>query len=284
MKAGAGPGSAGLDEESEDGNGLWDLIQAGLTASPDILRTIIEAIDMQDDIDAMRKYYSDAAWEKRRRYYQEGPSPEWKALYRDVAALLGSDAASDEAQRAAERWLDLSVRSYLGDPDVQTDSPTAWADRHHWPEPLRRRIAEFKLEEVHSFIEQAAFSARRKYFAAAAWQKLFRFREWSDEEHSRVWQQSVDLCRDVQSALDEDPSSERAQALLKRWTAQIEERSGGDPEVRSGLVNMWADRRGWSGVLRWQMEGLHLTSYDRLMDAADFIDRARDARGDVHAR
>lgn len=232
----------------------------------------------------MKKYYSEAAWERHRRYYQQGPSAEWRALYRDVAALLGSDPASDEAQRVAERWLDLSVRSYQGDPDVQTDSPSAWADRRQWPEPMRRRIEEFNLEAVHGFIEQAALSARRKYFVAAAWEKMSRFREWSDEEHSRVWQQSVDLCRDIQSALDEDPSSDRAQGLLKRWTAQIEERSAGDPEVRSGLVKMWADRRGWSGVLRWQMEGFHLTSYERLMDAADFIDRARDAGGGGQVR
>jgi DNA-binding transcriptional MerR regulator len=261
-----------------------EAIQAGRTASPDILRTIIEAIGMQDDIDAMKKYYSEAAWEKHRRYYREGPSPEWKALYRDVAALLGSDPASDKAQRAADRWLDLSVRSYLGDPDVQTDSPAAWADRHHWPEPIRRRIAEFKLEEIRAFIEQAALSARRKYFADSAWEKMSRFGDWSDEEHSRIWQESVDLCRDIRSALDEDPSSDRAQDLLKRWTAQIEQRSGGDPEVRSGLVKMWADRRGWSPTLRWQMEGVHLTSYDCLMDAADFIDRAREASGGGHSR
>jgi MerR family transcriptional regulator, thiopeptide resistance regulator len=37
-----------------------EAIQAGRTASPDILRTIIEAIDMQDNIDAMKKYYSEA--------------------------------------------------------------------------------------------------------------------------------------------------------------------------------------------------------------------------------
>ena len=260
-----------------------EAIQAGRAASPDILRTIIEAIDMQNDIDAMKKYYGEAAWEKHQRYYREGPSPEWKALYRDVVALLGSDPGSDEAQRVAERWLALSVRSYLGDPDVQTDSPSAWADRRHWPELMQRRLTEFRLEEVYAFIEQAAFSARRKYFAAEAWQKMPRFSERGDEQVSRAWQQRVDLCRDIQSALDEDPSGDHAQGLLRRWTAQIEEGSGGDPDVRLGLVTMWADRRSWSGVLRWQMEGLHLASYDRIVEAADFIDRARDASGGVQA-
>jgi hypothetical protein len=194
-----------------------------------------------------------------------------------VVAILGSDPGSDEAQRLAGRWLALSVRAYLGDPDVQTDSMAAWADRRHWPVLMQRRIAEFRLEEVHAFIEQAALSSRKKYFAAAAWQKLSGFHQQSDEQISRAWQRRVDLCHDIQSALDEDPSGDRAQGLLGRWRAQIEDLSGGDPEVRSGLLNMWADRRGWSGVLRWQMEGLCRMSYDRLVTAADFIDRATDA-------
>jgi hypothetical protein len=46
---------------------------------------------MQDGIAVMKKYYSEEAWERHRRYYEEGPSPEWPQLYCDAEALLGAD-------------------------------------------------------------------------------------------------------------------------------------------------------------------------------------------------
>src|ERR1700680_776478 len=144
-------------------------VDSGQPADPAILKRIIEVINVQHDIELMKKYYSEEAWERRRRYYEEGPSAEWRALYRDVHALIGTDPGSDQAQEVADRWLTLGVRSYTGDPDVQTDSMTAWMDREHWPAALKRRIMEFNLEEVTAFIEQAAISSRKRYFSEQAW-------------------------------------------------------------------------------------------------------------------
>ena len=40
---------------------------------------------MQNGIEVMKKYYSTAeAWDKRRRFYEEGPSREWQELYREL--------------------------------------------------------------------------------------------------------------------------------------------------------------------------------------------------------
>jgi DNA-binding transcriptional MerR regulator len=79
-----------------------EALEPGKPADPAILKRIIEVIDMQDDIEAMKKYYSTAeAWEQRRRFHEEGPSPEWKQLYRDVLASLGEDPASEKAQALA---------------------------------------------------------------------------------------------------------------------------------------------------------------------------------------
>jgi MerR family transcriptional regulator, thiopeptide resistance regulator len=46
-----------------------DALAVGAPADPAILRKIIEVIDMQTDIERMKKYYSDEAWELRRQYY-----------------------------------------------------------------------------------------------------------------------------------------------------------------------------------------------------------------------
>jgi DNA-binding transcriptional MerR regulator len=112
-----------------------DSLRNGESVGKDALSTIIKVVEMQDGIEGMKKYYSDEAWERRRRYYEEGPSEEWRALYRDGAALLGTDPASDEAQALLERWFQLSRRAWLGEPEVQTDSPMAWLDRQNWLRP-----------------------------------------------------------------------------------------------------------------------------------------------------
>jgi DNA-binding transcriptional MerR regulator len=256
-------------------------IDSGQPFDPAILKRIIEVINVQHDIELMKRYYSDEAWERRRRYYEEGPSAEWQALYRDVHALIGTDPGSDQAQEVADRWLALGVRSYTGDPDVQTDSMTAWMDREHWPAAMKRRIAAFNLEEVTAFIKQAAISSPKKYFSEGAWARYVVLRDRSPEEVSRSWQARVDLFRDVESSLGEDPAGGRAQALVRRWMAQMDQRSAGDPGVKTGLMKMWADRQHWSATLRWGMVGLSMMSDERFDKAADFIDAAvaADARG-----
>jgi len=103
-------------------------------ASTQGLRKIIEVIKMHDAIETMKRYYStDEEWGKRKGYYEEGPGPEWRALYRDAAECIGEDPGSEKVQSLADRWLLLTVRAANGDPAVQQDSAKAWMDREHWP-------------------------------------------------------------------------------------------------------------------------------------------------------
>jgi hypothetical protein len=249
-------------------------LEPGKPANPAVLKKIIEVIDMQDGIAEMKKYYSDAAWEMRKRFYEEGPAPEWKQLYRDVGAILGEDPGSDKAQALAERWLGLSLRANSGDLSVQTHSGTAWMEREHWPPAMKRTIAEFKLEEVHEFIHQTALYSRKKYFTPQAWEKLLEVRKQEEEELSMWWQELVDLFRDVEEALGEDPAGEHAQSLLARWKARMDRASGGDPAVKEGMLKGWADRRNWATTMKWQAEAIYQMSFDRFLLAADFLDRA----------
>jgi len=39
-------------------------------------------MEMQD-VDMMRKYYSDEAWEAWKHHYKDWPPDEWRALYKD---------------------------------------------------------------------------------------------------------------------------------------------------------------------------------------------------------
>ena len=254
-------------------------LESGQPADTAILKTIIEVLDMkndmQDGIAVMKKYYSEEAWERHRRYYEEGPSPEWRELYRETEALLDTDPGSAPAQELVERWFELSRRAYTGDPDVQTDSPTAWMDREHWPPVMKQRMAEFKVEEATAFIKLAAMSSRKRYFSEAAWAKLLKlFKEQSVSDHSRMWQARVDLFRDIEKALGEDPAGETGQALVARWKAQLDEASGGDPEIKAALLRGWSNRKNWPPSVRWQVEALHMMSFERFERCADFLDRA----------
>ncbi len=61
-----------------------------------------------------------------------------------------------------------------------------------------------------------------------------RSQEWSPEMQAEATRQWDELFRDVEASLDEDPKSEKAQALAARWRKLVEAFTGGDPEVSKG--------------------------------------------------
>jgi DNA-binding transcriptional MerR regulator len=93
----------------------------------------------------------------------------------------------------------------------------------------------------------------QKYYSDEAWAKLGEKRaQWTpelQEQASKAW---MDLFRDVEAALDEDPAGEKAQALAARWKKLVEGFTGGDREISSGLKNAWADRDNWSATMQRQ--------------------------------
>src|SRR5262245_8538626 len=245
----------------------------GNRADSAILKRIMEVIDMQNDMEVMKKYYTEEAWNKRRRFYEEGPSQEWQELYRDINALLEEDPAGSIAQTLADRWLNLALRAYNGDPELQTDSAKAWMDREHWPPSMKNRIDEFNLEKVNEFIQKVALSSRKKYFSKEVWAKVVEIRR-DPARFSAMWQSRVDLFREVESALSADPATEKMTALVARWRAYLEAASGGDPGVKAGVMKVWADRKNWTATLRWLEEALSMVTGERFDIAADFIDKA----------
>jgi DNA-binding transcriptional MerR regulator len=58
------------------------------------------------------------------------------------------------------------------------------------------------------------------------------------------------LIAEVEGALGEDPAGERGQALAARWSALIKAFTGGDPGIRSGLQNLYADRANWPATMK----------------------------------
>jgi len=258
-----------LDEAETRLNVARAAIDAAERASDAPLDAIVEVVQTQVAAAAMRKYYTDEGWQRRRQYYEEGPD-----LYRTMSALIDEDPGSEPVQAAVDRWLALSYRAYTGDPGVQTDSPTAWADRERWPSRMKRRIDEFNLEAVHALVRAAAEAAPKKYFTAAAWDRYIARRSDNPEIVSRAWRARVDLFRDIEAALVSGRAADQAGALRARWDEQLESASGGNPEIHASLLKMWADRDHWSASLRWQVEAIHWMPYERIVRVADFLDNA----------
>jgi hypothetical protein len=69
------------------------------------------------------------------------------------------------------------------------------------------------------------------------------------EKGQRDW---AALLREVDEAVREgvDPSSERAQALARRWSALIEAFTGGNPGIAESLSNLYKDQANWPAHAR----------------------------------
>ena len=249
-----------------------EALESGSATEAAILKRIIEVIQMQNEIELMKKYHNtERAWERQRRFYEQGPSQEWRELYRDVAASLEEDPGGEVAQALSDRWLELWIRASNGETELLTDSPTAWMDRENWPPFMKRRIVEFRLEEVMQFISRAALCARKKYFSGPGWGRFMELRK-DPAQLSVTWQSRVDLFRNAEACLGENPASENAHSLAVQWAAHLETASGGDSEVEAGLRKSWADRPNWSATVRYMEEGLAMMTGDRFDKAASFID------------
>ena len=231
-----------------------------------VLKTLIEVIGMHDQLDVMKKYFSEDAWAEARHHYERWPSQLWRDLYRDVEAALGEDPASERGRALAARWLALSKRDAGGHARVRAGLMRAWIDRDQWPAVLQQRIAEFNLERIASFINKAGWAlgeAERRKHGTGEFRAPDRFNE-----------ARIAFFRDVEAALGEDPAGEKARGLVDRWNAMLEDEADGDPAIKSWMRKAWAGRRDWPPTFTRYVASLYLMEPETWEAVADFIERA----------
>lgn len=106
----------------------------------------------------------------------------------------------------------------------------------------------------------------RKYFSDEAWAQFGDY--WSYWPPPK-W---LDFYLDVESALDEDPASERAEALVARFYVLWHEDTGNDPAlksaIRQGCATAWADRDNWPPPLRDAWSSFDWDAIGRFIGAA----------------
>ena len=139
----------------------------GNRPDPAILKKIIEVIEMQDNMDWSKKYYSEEAQakiEERKKLWspesQERWTKEWTDLFRDVEDALGEDPASPRAQALASRWKKLVEGFTGGDPQITAGLSKMYQDRPNWPANMQLRTQPFSNNQVWDFIQKAFTSGK----------------------------------------------------------------------------------------------------------------------------
>jgi DNA-binding transcriptional MerR regulator len=134
-----------------------------------LLKKIIEVIEVQNDMDWSKKYYSEAAQAKieaKRAEWspelQERVSRQWMDLIAEVEAHVGEDPASPKAQELARRWKELVEAFTGGDREVTEGVGKLWADRANWPAQAQQWAQPFKItREMWEFISKAMAAGKK---------------------------------------------------------------------------------------------------------------------------
>jgi DNA-binding transcriptional MerR regulator len=138
-------------------------IRPGQRPDAVLLKKIIEVIEMQNNTDWAKKYYSDEALRKleqaKNRWtpeLQERVTKDWTDLFREVEAAIasGEDPASETAQSLGTRWKKLLEGFTGGDPEVSAGLNNLYADRRNWPASAQQQMAPYSNPEVWKYIHQ----------------------------------------------------------------------------------------------------------------------------------
>ena len=124
------------------------------------LKKIIEVMEMENNMDWTKKYYSPEAQakvEERKKLWtpelQVKVTQQWQELIADIETAIANreDPAGAKAQALAQRWSEL-VRGFTGgDPEIQKGVNKLYADQGNWPASFQRPWS----DEVQEFIMKA---------------------------------------------------------------------------------------------------------------------------------
>jgi DNA-binding transcriptional MerR regulator len=120
-----------------------------------LLQFIVQEIEMQNNMDWTKRYYSpeaNAKVEERKKLWspelQEKVTQQWSELFADIEASLQEDPAGPKAQALAMRWKKLVEGFTGGDPEIQQGLNSMWGDTANWPaQPKRDYSIKPKIQE-----------------------------------------------------------------------------------------------------------------------------------------
>jgi DNA-binding transcriptional MerR regulator len=135
-------------------------LQEGTAPRLAALKKIIEVMEMQNNMEWTKKYYSEEAQDKIEKkaatfspQMQAQISQQWSELIRDVETAIrqNEDPSGLKARNLAERWSTL-VRGFTGgDPDIQKGLNRLYQDQGNWPTTFQKPFN----DEVWAYVKKA---------------------------------------------------------------------------------------------------------------------------------
>ena len=154
-----------------------------------------------------------------------------KAL--DLAGVLGLQREILEARR---RQLELALQAIK-----RAEVAAATSGGPDW-EAFRKIVEVITMQQDYEWVKQYYTEEQLADLSRRGTPEVL-------ERGQREWQK---LIAEVNQAVAEgvDPASERAQALAARWSALIEEFTGGDPGILENLKRLYADQANWPDTFK----------------------------------
>jgi DNA-binding transcriptional MerR regulator len=127
-------------------------------------RQIVEVINMQNDMEWMKRYYTDEQLaelaERGTPEVLERGQRDWAALIKEVEAAIseGVDPKSEKAQTLAARWVSLIEAFTGGNPAIRESLTKLYADQANWPSTFRKPFP----DDVGAFIAQAGAACNKE--------------------------------------------------------------------------------------------------------------------------
>lgn len=128
------------------------------------LRKIVEAIEMEQNMEWTQKYYSPDAQQELEQRRAENPNAaeqgqkDWAVLLADCeqAVKEGADPKSERGRELAKRWIGLVQAFTRGNAQINEGLNKLYADQQHWPKNFKRPWS----DEVDAFITEAKRAAQ----------------------------------------------------------------------------------------------------------------------------
>lgn len=136
---------------------------------PALLKSIIEVIEMQSNVDWTSKYYDGEALERvetgkaRSPELQAKAEQDWSDLYRDVRDAIDADPAGERAQALLDRRNALVAQFTGGHAGVEAGLRRMHQDRANWPADVQQKMSPFSDPAVGAFFERAEAARRQQH-------------------------------------------------------------------------------------------------------------------------
>ncbi len=243
--------------------------QAGGSTDADILRALIEAIEMQNNDNVLKVFFDDEVFVHWRSEHPDWPGEEWRALLGEVEQSLGAAPSAPEAQALLERWNAL-VESDIGkDPAVRRAFTRAWRDWAMKPETRPPFFDAYDTDRILRFIVNATGAM-----------VLARSRQ---SPEARVPQRAspsrLRLFSEARALLGTDPRGDSGRDLGRRMAALLREEFGDDEELLADLKRNWQRRRQWPEAVAEFVASTYAVDVPTWHAVADYLEAAMDAAG-----